>query len=137
MTPPKPPTLVTLEWQGGLRFAGRSGATEIVLDGRSEAGPSPVQAVAHGLAGCMAIDVVDILQKGRHPVTGVRASLTGHRADAVPARFTSFELHFDVDGRVPPEAVDRAIALSREKYCSVWHSLRQDITLTVTSAVRA
>jgi putative redox protein len=136
MAPPTSPVVLTLEWQGDLRFAGRSGATSMVLDSRAEAGPTPIQAVAYGLAGCMAIDVVNILQKGRHPVTGVRASLTGHRADAVPARFTAFDLHFDVTGSVPPEAIDRAIALSREKYCSVWHSLRQDITLTVTCAVR-
>jgi putative redox protein len=137
MTPANPPVVVDLEWQGDLRFAGRSADTEMVLDGRSAAGPSPVQALAYALAGCMAIDVVDILQKGRHPVTGLRASLTGHRADGVPARFTTFALHYDVDGNVPPEAVDRAIALSREKYCSVWHSLRQDIELKVTCAVEA
>jgi putative redox protein len=70
-------------------------------------------------------------------VTSLRASLAGQRADEVPARFTAFALHFDVVGEVPAEAVDRAIALSREKYCSVWHSLRQDIELTVTAAVRA
>jgi putative redox protein len=135
--PPKPPVLVDLEWQGDLRFKGRSAATEMVLDGRSEAGPSPVQAVAYALAGCMAIDVVDILQKGRHPLTGLRASLTGRRASAIPACFVGFDLHFDIAGRVPPEAVDRAVALSREKYCSVWHSLRQDIELVVTSAIQA
>ena len=136
MTPAPPPVRLTLDWHGDLRFTGRCGATEMVLDSRSEAGPSPIQAVAFGLAGCMAIDVVNILQKGRHPVTGVRASLVGHRAGTVPARFTAFELHFDVTGHVPGEAMDRAIALSREKYCSVWHSLRQDIGLTVTFAVQ-
>ena len=137
MTATRPPVVVDLEWQGELRFAGRSGATEIVLDSRAVAGPSPIQAVAYGLAGCMAIDVVNILLRCRHPVMSLRASLVGHRADEVPARFTAFALHFDVVGEVPAGAVDRAIALSREKYCSVWHSLRQDIELTVTAAVRA
>ena len=132
-----PPVLLTLEWLGDLRFAGRSGTTEMVLDSRAEAGPTPVQAVAYGLAGCMAIDVVSILQKGRHPLTGVRASLVGHRASTVPARFTAFDLHLDVAGNLPGDAVERAIALSREKYCSVWHSLRQDITLSVTWTVCA
>jgi putative redox protein len=127
-----PPVLLNLEWLGDLRFAGRSGTTEMVLDSRAEVGPAPVQAVAYGLAGCMAIDVVNILQKGRHPLTGVRASLVGHRASTVPARFTAFDLHFDVTGNVPGDAVDRAVALSREKYCSVWHSLREDIAFTTS-----
>ena len=78
----------------------------------------------------MAADVVEILTRGRHPLTGLRAALTGERAPDPPRRFVRITLHFHVSGAVPPEAVDRAIALSREKYCSVWHSMRPDIAFT-------
>jgi putative redox protein len=128
----KPPVTYDLEWQGDLRFSGRTGGISMVLDSDGEAGPSPMQAVAFGLAGCMSMDLADILVRGRHPLQGLRARLVAYRADAVPARFVKFELHFVATGAVPADAVARAIALSREKYCSVWHSLRPDIELTVT-----
>ena len=132
----KPPTVAELTWIGGLKFAGVSGATSITLDGDSAAGPSPVQALAFALAGCMATDVVFILTKGRHPVGGLRAHLIAHRSQQDPHRFLKVDLHFDIDGAVAAEAVERAIALSREQYCSVWHSLNHDIDFQVTCDVR-
>ena len=95
-----------------------------------------MQAVAMGFAGCMAIDVVSILQKGRHPLKGLRVSLTGSRAEHLPRRFTRFTLVFHVSGDVPESAVERAVALSRETYCSAWHSLRQDIELTTSIEIQ-
>ena len=80
----------------------------------------------------MAADVVSILQKGRHPITGLRVSFSGERAPDPPRRFLKIILHFHVAGAVPPEAVTRAIDLSHEKYCSVWHSMRQDIDFVTT-----
>ena len=94
-----------------------------------------MQAVALGLAGCMAADLVHILTRGRHPLKGLAVTLDGHRASSQPARFTRVGLHCDVTGEIPREAVERAIQLSRDKYCSVWHSLRQDIELDVTFEV--
>jgi len=129
---PKPPLTLDLTWEGELTFSGRSGDTTITMDSRSKAGPSPMQALAFGLAGCMAIDVVNILVKGRHPLEGLSARLVGTRAEQPPTRFVTIVLHFRVVGAVPAEAVDRAIQLSRNKYCSVWNSLRQDIDFTVT-----
>jgi putative redox protein len=123
------PMELELTWDGDLRFAGRSHDVTIITDGDRRAGPSPTQLVAYGLGGCMAIDVVNILVKGRHPVRNLRVRLTAHRADARPPRFTAFDLHFVVSGQVPAGAVERAIQLSRDTYCSVWHSLRQDIEL--------
>ena len=131
----KPPVALELIWEHDLVFGGRSGAVRLALDGDSAAGPSPMQAVAFGLAGCMAMDVVHILRKARVPLQGLRTELTGHRSPGVPHRFTAIVLHFTVTGDVPPEQVQRAIDLSREKYCSVWHSLRQDIELTATFKV--
>ena len=102
-----------------------------VIDGDSKAGLSPMQYAAVGLAGCMSADVVDILRKGRHPLSALHVTFTGARSEVPPRRFTRIALHFAITGAVPREAVERAIALSREKYCSVWHSFRQDIDLAI------
>jgi len=101
----------------------------MVLDGDSAAGPSPVEALALALAGCMAIDVADIIVKGRHDLKSLETRLVGQRRDEPPRHFVSFTLHFALTGNVPAHAIARAIELSRDKYCSVWHSLRQDIDL--------
>lgn len=130
MAHPKPPVAAELVWTEELRFGATSGEHALVIDGNSASGPSPVQLLAISLAGCMAIDVVDIVRKGRHALTGLRAVVTAERAPDPPRRLTSVALHFHVHGDVPEQAVERAIALSHEKYCSVWHSLRQDIRLT-------
>jgi len=132
MADAKPPVTAELLWTDHLRFGATSGPSAVVIDGDGGAGPSPLQLAAFGLAGCMSADVVSILQKGRHPLTGLRASFAGERAPNPPRRFVRITLHFHVTGAVPPEAVERAIALSRETYCSVWQSMRQDIEFTTT-----
>lgn len=126
-----------LEWQAELCFAGRSGDARLVLDSSGQAGPSPVQALAFALAGCMSMDVVHILTKGRIAFHGLSAYLRGERAGEDPRRLVKVDLHFVVRGEVPPEKVERALALSREKYCSVWHSLRQDIVLSTSFEITA
>jgi putative redox protein len=123
----KPPITVALTWDGDLRFNTVSNGVALSIDGQSTSGPSPVQALALALASCMAVDVVDIVVKGRHPLRAFTADLTAQRAPEPPSRFTAVALHFRLDGDVPAHAVERAIALSHDKYCSVWHSLRQDI----------
>lgn len=119
-----------------MRFAARSGSQSFSLDGNSEAGPSPVQLLAAALAGCMATDVADILVKGRLPLQALTARLDAERAAEAPKRLTALRLHFSVTGAVPEDRLERAIALSREKYCSVWHSLRQDIEFQTSFEVR-
>jgi putative redox protein len=131
----KPQAIVELLWERDLVFSGRSGGVNMTLDSASAAGPSPMQTLAFALAGCMAMDVVHVIRKGRHELRGLRADLSGTRATENPHRFTGIALHFSVTGDVPGEKVERAIQLSREKYCSVWHSMRQDIDLRVTFAV--
>jgi putative redox protein len=133
----KPPTVVELIWEHDLVLAGRSGEVKMTLDSASIEGPSPMQALAFALAGCMAMDVVHVIRKGRHDLRGLKTELTGRRAPDEPRRFTSIELAFTITGRIPAEIVERAIQLSRDKYCSVWHSLRQDIELTVTHVITA
>jgi putative redox protein len=126
----KPPVAGELVWVDDLRFGATSGQVATVIDGDSTAGPSPVQMLVLALAGCMSIDVVDILRKGRHAPTAFRTTISGERAEDPPRRLLKVALRFHVHGDVPHAAVERAITLSREKYCSVWHSLRQDIDLT-------
>jgi putative redox protein len=131
----KPPVLATLTWQGELRFRARCGDNDITLDGKSAAGPSPPETVAIALAGCMAVDVADIVIKGRHDLSSLETKITGERREESPRYFVSFKIHFVLTGEVPGHAVERAIELSRDKYCSVWHSLRPDIALTTTFEV--
>jgi putative redox protein len=132
---PPAPLVLDLDWDGDLRFRGSAGEISLVLDSESQAGPSPVQALAFALAGCMAMDLVHILAKGRLDVKGVHARLVGERALENPKRLVSVRLHFVVKGDVPAEKVERALSLSRETYCSVWHSLRQDIDFRTSYAV--
>jgi putative redox protein len=131
-SPGKPPVVVDLAWEGALRFRGATGPVTVTVDSDGKAGPSPVQALALALAGCMSVDVVHILQKGRQPLAGLRAHLVAERAPEDPHRLVRVDLRFTVAGDVPAEKVERAIALSQEKYCSVWHSLRQDIAFTTS-----
>jgi len=121
-----------LVWDGDERFHARVGERELVLDGNKAAGPSPVDVFAAGLAGCMAIDLALILSKGRQPLKGLRAKLRAERAESSPRRVEKVDLHFIVQGDVETAKVERAIALSRSTYCSVWHSLRQDIEFRTT-----
>jgi putative redox protein len=137
MTDAKPPVTAELVWSGDMRFGVTSGPNALVIDGNGDAGPSSTQVLLVALAGCMAIDVVTILRKGRHELRTLRATITGERAPEPPRRFVSVSLGFHIGGPVPAAAVDRAIALSRETYCSVWHSLRQDIELTITFDIHA
>jgi len=128
--PPKPPVTAELVWTGeGLQFGVTSAKIATVVDGQSTAGASPVQMLVIGLAACMAMDVLDIVQKGRHPVTAFRTSIVGERQQHVPHRLTKASIHFHIHGTVPFAVVERAIALSRDKYCSVWQSLKEDIIL--------
>ncbi|HVD93356.1 MAG TPA: OsmC family protein [Vicinamibacterales bacterium] len=131
----KAPTTLELVWRDELVFDGRSGDATIVLDSAGKAGPSPVQALALALAGCMGMDVVYILKKGRHDLRGLAVALIAQRAPDEPHRITAVNIAFAVTGGVPPEQIQRALDLSHQKYCSVWHSMRQDIPFTSTFTV--
>ncbi|HYL81930.1 MAG TPA: OsmC family protein [Candidatus Acidoferrum sp.] len=136
MTGPITPSIVVdLTWQGGMRFSAQSEKAGFVLDGPGNTAPTPVQGLAGCLAACMGIDLVQILTKGRHDLKELRAHLVGDRRAEDPKHFTRIRLHFTITGNVPPPAVERAIALSRETYCSVWHSLRRDLDLQTTFEV--
>lgn len=134
-TPTQPDFSLNLTWQGEERFHGVSDGVSMTMDGKRKAGPSPVQAVAFALGGCMAIDVADVIEKGRLPLKALTCDLHVFRAEATPRRITGIDLHFVVKGDVPKDRIARAIELSREKYCSVWHSLNQSIDFKTSFSV--
>ena len=131
----KAPTSVEIVWERDLVFAGHSGEASMVLDSAGKAGPSPVQALVFALAGCMGMDVVHVLRKGRHDLRGLRVTVVAERAQDDPHRVTAVVIDFNVTGPVPKEHVQRAIDLSHDKYCSVWHSMRQDIAVETRFSV--
>ncbi len=133
---PKADFTVNLTWQGGQRFSGTSdGGVSIAMDGKRETAPSPPQALAFALAGCMGIDVVDVIEKGRLPVRSLTCDMRVYRGETSPRKVTGLDLHFLITGDVPPDRIARAIELSREKYCSVWHSLNPAIDLKTSFTV--
>ena len=135
---PTPPQMkVHLDWDGELRFSGDIDGTPVHVDGDAASAPSPVQMLSAGLAGCMAIDIVHILARMRTPATALGVDLTVERAANDPRRVVVAEMSFTVVGDVPEKNVARAIDMSRGTYCSVWHSLREDIELETTFEVRA
>lgn len=134
-TPPR--MTVHLDWRGGLRFVGNVGDTGIAVDGDNESAPSPVQMLTTGLAGCMAIDVVHILSRMRTPANALSVELTVERAESDPRRVMTADMRFTIVGDVPAHNVQRALDMSRETYCSVWHSLREDIPLQTSFQVVA
>ena len=133
----KAPTTLELVWERDLILAGHSGEASMVLDSAGKAGPSPVQTLAFALAGCMGMDVVHILRKGRYPLRGLRIALVAERAQEDPHRITAVKIDFDITGDVPKDQIQRAIDLSHQKYCSVWHSMRQDIAFEARFTVAA
>jgi putative redox protein len=132
--------VVQLRWAGeGLRFeGGRAGGPQVVVDSDGVAGPSPTTALLLALAGCMAVDVVEIAAKMRVPLSGLAVEVEGVRREEPPRRFTAIRLKYIASGVAGEDEakVWRAIDLSRDKYCSVWHSLKDDIDLSIALELR-
>lgn len=102
-------------------------------NGGQNLAPRPMETVLAGTGGCTAYDVVLILKRGRHDVRGCKVLLTSERAEQDPKVFTKIHMHFTVTGRgVPPAAVERAIQLSHEKYCSASIMLAKTAEITTS-----
>jgi putative redox protein len=116
----------------GLRFAARIGDQSLVLDSTPRAtDANPVQALLASIVACSAMDVVDILHKKRQLVTAYEIQMSGERAEEHPRRFTSIDCIHRLTGRaLQRPAVEHALQLSLEKYCSVSHCLRPDLPIT-------
>lgn len=98
--------------------------------GESEAGPRPMQLVLMGLAGCSAVDVQLILERGRHQVDQLEVEVEAERADAIPAVFSTIHLSFRAAGDFSLKKLERAVKLSLEKYCSVARMLEPTVVIT-------
>ena len=128
----------TVKWiAGGMSFVAETGSGHaLVMDvapesGGRNMGPRPMETVLAGTGGCTAIDVVLILKRGRQDVRGCDVQLKAERAETEPKVFTKIHLHFVVRGRgLNPPAVERAIQLSHEKYCSATAMLAKTAEIT-------
>ena len=132
----------TIKWLDGMSFIAETGTGHIVaMDGAPEAGgrnlaPRPMELLLAGAGGCTAFDVVLILKRGRQDVRGCSVRLEAERADTDPKVFTRIHMHFTVTGRaVPDSAVERAIALSHDKYCSASVMLGKTAEITYSVAI--
>jgi putative redox protein len=122
-----------VKWVDGLRFVGCSGSGHsLVMDGNAgDSAASPMELVLLAAGGCSSVDVVSILQKGRQQIRGCEVRLQAERAPDVPRVFTRLHLHFIVTGKALKEKqVERAVALSMEKYCSVSSMLAKSAELS-------
>lgn len=126
-----------VKWVEDMSFLGMTESGHAVLmDGPPDAGgrnlgPRPMEMLLLGAGGCTSFDVVLILKKGRHAVSGCEVSIDAERATSDPKVFTKIHLHFVVSGKdLKPEAVERAIKLSAEKFCSATIMLGKSATVT-------
>jgi putative redox protein len=105
----------------------------MVMDaGKEKTANSPMELVLLALCGCTASDVVGILRKKREPFTGLEVRAKGERADGYPAVYTSIHLTYLVRGQVSRKAMEDAVRLSKEKYCSVSAMLEKTAKITYT-----
>ncbi len=119
-------------WTDYDRFIGiaSSGHALVVDAGQDKTGPGPMELVLIGLCSCTAVDVVSILRKKREPFTGVEVRAEAERAADAPSVYTSIRLVYRVSGQVSHKAVEDAVRLSEEKYCSVAAMLKQTAKIT-------
>ncbi len=123
-----------VSWTDNERYVGSATSRHsIVLDTAAEkTANSPVELVLIALCGCTASDVVGILRKKREPFAGLEVHAKGERADGYPAVYTSIHLTYKVRGQVSAKAMEDAVRLSKEKYCSVSAMLENTAKITYT-----
>lgn len=123
----------TLTWDKELIFHGRTQrGEEIDYDAEFQWGCSPTETLIMSVAGCLAIDVVSFLQRMRATITEFKIDYSGERNPTPPQYYKSMEFVIHISGEnITPKKMERAISLSQEKYCSVYHSLRKDIRVSV------
>ena len=122
----------SISWHRDVSFLAESGSGHaVVVDGAPEhggrnIGPRPMELILMGLGSCASFDVIAILKKQRQEVASFECTLEAERADAVPSVFTKITINFQISGNNLDESkVERAVALSAEKYCSVSKMLEE------------
>jgi putative redox protein len=120
-----------------MLFTAQTGSGHIaVMDGAPDGGgnnlaPRPMELVLAGTGGCTAYDVVLILKRGRHAVRGCTVAMQAERAETDPKVFTKIHFQFTVTGKnLPVAAVERAVQLSHDKYCSASAMLEHTVAMT-------
>jgi putative redox protein len=128
-----PATKGTLTWDKELIFVGRTQrGYEIDYDAEIQWGCAPTESLLMSLAGCLAIDAVSFLKKMKADISMFKIDITGERNPTPPQYYKSVELVIHVSGEnITPMKMDRVIALSQEKYCSVRHTLRKDLEVKI------
>ena len=128
-----------VKWVGDASFLAETGSGHaVVMDGAPDAGgrnlaPRPMEMLLVGAGGCTAFDVVLILKRGRHPVADCQVRIQADRAETDPKVFTRLHYHYVVSGDgLKPSAVERAIHMSAEKYCSASIMLGQGAEVSHT-----
>ena len=128
----------------GMGFVAETGSGHLLtMDGAPDGGgrdlaPRPMETVLAGTGGCTAYDVVLILKRGRHDVRGCQVKVDAERAEADPKVFTKIHMHFTVTGKdLPAAAVERAIALSHDRYCSASIMLAKTAAITTSHEIVA
>jgi len=132
-----------VRWTGdGMSFVAESGSGHLIaMDGSPDGGgrnlaPRPMEMVLIGTGGCTAYDVVLILKRGRHDIHSCNVQLHAERASTDPKVFTSIVMRFTVRGRnLDPAVVERAVALSHEKYCSATAMLAKTAAIRIETVV--
>lgn len=123
----------TLTWDKELIFIGRTNrGYEIEFDAAQQWGCSPTESLLLSVAGCMGIDMVSFLKKMKCDIKSYKMDIMGERNPTPPQYYTSIEMIISVKGSgFTQKKIERAISLSHEKYCSVYHTLRKDIKVKV------
>ncbi|HEX9114242.1 MAG TPA: OsmC family protein [Nitrospirota bacterium] len=123
----------TLTWDKELIFIGRTNrGYEIEFDAQQQWGCSPTESLLLSVAGCMGIDMVSFLQKMKCEIKSYKMDIVGERNPTPPQFYTSMEMIISVKGAgLTDKKLERAISLSHEKYCSVYHTLRKDMKMKV------
>lgn len=129
----------SIVWEGGLKFTGKNAKGHTTaFDGKTLDAASPVEILLEALGACTAVDIVIVLEKRRTPAARIEVTLEGDRHSPEPRYFTAVRPRFDIWGDgIKPTAIAQALRLSFTKYCSVYHSLRNDLVLQPTFRVHA
>ncbi|MCK5511198.1 MAG: OsmC family protein [Thermodesulfovibrionia bacterium] len=126
-----------LTWEKDLVFTARIRGYQFEYDPKAMEGCWPTDTLLMSLAGCLGIDVVMFLQKMKAEIKEFEIETSGERNPAPPQYYKSIKMVIHISGKgITPKKLDRAIALSQEKYCSVYHSLRKDIEVTVSYEIK-
>lgn len=121
----------SVTWQEAQKFTGvASSGHPIAVDGDSARGNSPMELVLIALCGCTGFDVASVLRKKREPFTSLEVRAQGEKASTPPSVYTAIHLVYRVGGKVSPKAVEDAVRLSEEKYCSVAAMLNKTATIS-------